>query len=132
MLIRREVDVGPLDEGYFLYFEEVDFCRRARRAGWRCWYVPGSRVVHLVGASTGVSDPRHKIKRMPDYWFESRRRYFVRNHGLAYAGLADLAKIAGLSLRRCRRILRRRTDPEPPRYLADQIRHSVFLRGPGT
>src|SRR5262249_25421828 len=42
MMIRRAVfrDIGLLDDGYFLYFEEVDFCLRARRAGWSCWYVP--------------------------------------------------------------------------------------------
>ena len=60
MIIRREVfeAIGLLDEGYFMYFEEVDFCRRARRAGWACWYVPSARVVHLVGQSSGVTDPR--------------------------------------------------------------------------
>ena len=59
MIIRRQVfeSIGLLDEGYFMYFEEVDFCRRARRAGWPCWYAPSSRVVHLVGQSSGVTDP---------------------------------------------------------------------------
>ena len=51
MIVRREVfdAVGLLDEHYFMYFEEVDFCLRARKAGWTCWYVPEARVVHLVG-----------------------------------------------------------------------------------
>ena len=41
MMIRREVfdAIGLLDENYFMYFEEVDFCLRAYRAGWTCWYV---------------------------------------------------------------------------------------------
>ena len=45
MIVRRAVfeRIGLLDEGYFMYFEEVDFCLRARRAGWPCWYVPASR-----------------------------------------------------------------------------------------
>ena len=43
-----------------MYFEEVDFCHRARRAGWPCWYVPAARVVHLVGQSSGVTDPRSR------------------------------------------------------------------------
>ena len=38
-----------------MYFEEVDFCLRAARAGWPCWYVPQCRVVHLVGQSSGVT-----------------------------------------------------------------------------
>ena len=54
--------VGLLDEGYFMYFEEVDFCLKAARAGWPCWYVPSSRVVHLVGQSSGVT----RAKAAPD------------------------------------------------------------------
>ena len=56
MLVRRAVfeSIGLLDDDYFLYFEEVDFCRRLA-AGWPCWYVPVSRVVHLVGQSLGVT-----------------------------------------------------------------------------
>src|SRR2546426_422348 len=58
MIIRRAVfdSVGLMDENYFMYYEEVDFCRRAHRAGWPCWYVPASRIVHLVGQSSGVTD----------------------------------------------------------------------------
>src|SRR5262249_24939007 len=58
MLVRRAVfdDIGLMDEGYFLYFEETDFCLRARRAGWPGWYVPASHVVHLVGQASGVTD----------------------------------------------------------------------------
>jgi len=56
MIIRREVfeQVGLLDEAYFMYYEEMDFCLQAKKAGWSCWYVPESRVVHLVGQSSGV------------------------------------------------------------------------------
>ena len=45
MLIRRAAwdDVGPLDEGYFMYMEEVDWCRRARGRGWQVWHHPGAR-----------------------------------------------------------------------------------------
>jgi N-acetylglucosaminyl-diphospho-decaprenol L-rhamnosyltransferase len=49
MMVRRQVlaEIGWMDEDFFLYFEEVDYCRRAQQAGWECWYVPDSRVVHL-------------------------------------------------------------------------------------
>ena len=42
MAFRRQVaeDIGFMDEGFFLYFEEVDYCVRARESGWECWYVP--------------------------------------------------------------------------------------------
>lgn len=59
MMIRRRVidEIGLMDEGYFLYFEEVDYCLAAYRKGWPCWYVPQSRVMHICGQSTGVSSP---------------------------------------------------------------------------
>ena len=46
--IRRELldAIGPLDEGYFLYFEETDFCLRAKQAGWSCWLVPVGNAPH--------------------------------------------------------------------------------------
>ncbi len=77
-MVRREVfdAVGLLDDGYFMYFEEVDFCLKASRAGWPCWYVPASRVVHLVGQSSGVTDASPAAKRRPRYWFDARTRYF--------------------------------------------------------
>lgn len=77
MMVRREVfeQVGLLDEEYFMYYEEVDFCLRARKVDWQCWHVPQSRVIHLVGAASGI-DTRKKSSRRPSYWFESRRRFF--------------------------------------------------------
>ena len=123
--------VGLMDEGYFMYFEEVDFCLAARRAGWPCWYVPASRVVHLVGAVSQMSDSRKHRKRRPAYWFDSRRRYFVKNHGRAYAAVADAAFLAGFSLYRLRRAVQRKADTDPPKMWADSVAHSVFLRGWG-
>jgi N-acetylglucosaminyl-diphospho-decaprenol L-rhamnosyltransferase len=130
MIVRRAVfeRVGLMDERYFLYFEEVDFCRRAKRAGWPCWYVPASRVVHLVGQSSGVTDAGRAARRVPAYWFRSRRRYFVRSHGRAYAFLADCAWAAGHALWRLRRRLQRKPDPDPPQLFGDFVRYN-FLTG---
>ena len=89
MAIRRAVldAIGPMDEGFFLYFEEVEFCLRARRAGWRCWFVPEARVLHFEGASTGIRIAR---RRRPAYWYNSRRRFFVKAYGVAGLFAADL------------------------------------------
>ncbi len=88
LIVRREVieKVGLMDDGYFLYFEEVDFCRRAQQAGWECWYVPESRVMHLEGASTGI---RATAKRRAKYWYDSRRRFFVKHYGITGLVAAD-------------------------------------------
>lgn len=88
LMIRRALldTVGDMDEGFFLYYEEVDFCQRARQAGWQVWFVPESQVVHLEGASTGIGN---MLRRRPAYWYDSRRRYFVKHFGAAGLMLAD-------------------------------------------
>lgn len=128
MIVRREVfrDIGLLDEGYYTYFEDVDFCFNARKAGWQIWYVPASRVVHLVSQTTGLGIK--KPDRRPPYAFEARRRYFLKNHDPLYAALADAALILMLALWRLR-VLLGKTDSTPPYFLRDSIKHSVFLTG---
>ena len=130
MLIRTDMmeAVGRLDEGYFMYYEESDLCLRAARAGWECWYLPESRVVHLVGQSSGVTSRNTALPRRPAYWFESRRRYFVRNYGRIYAMLADGAWVVGHALWRVRRFLQRKPDTDPPHLLGDFLRQSLFAR----
>jgi N-acetylglucosaminyl-diphospho-decaprenol L-rhamnosyltransferase len=128
MIIRHEVfqDVGLLDEGYYTYFDDIDFCFNAKRRGWLTWYVPASRVVHLVGQSTGVTT---RPKRLPSYLFEARRRYFLKNHSVSYAALADACMIFGLCLFRLRVLLTAKQDTTAPHLLKDSIRHSVFSKG---
>jgi len=129
LLIRREVfeTVGLMDEAYFLYYEETDFCLQAKRSGWQCWYVPTSRVMHIAGQSTGVTVRTDKPKRLPDYWFESRRRYFLKNHGLLYTAMTDWVWIHAFALWRMRRVVQRKPDTDPPNVLWDFIRNSVLL-----
>jgi N-acetylglucosaminyl-diphospho-decaprenol L-rhamnosyltransferase len=81
MLIRRAAweDVGPLDEGYFMYVEEVDWCQRARRRGWEIWHVPRAVVRHRAGAATS-----QRADAMFAQLWRSRLRYYQRFHGPAY------------------------------------------------
>ncbi|MEX0777509.1 MAG: glycosyltransferase family 2 protein [Phycisphaeraceae bacterium] len=133
MIIRTDLfaQLGLLmDDRYFMYFEEVDFCFEARRAGWSCWYVPSSHVVHLVGQSSGVTDTRRAPRRRPAYWFESRRRFFLRNRGFFRTALADLAFAVGFATWRVRRRLQGKPDTDPPHMLWDFLRHSVWMHGP--
>src|SRR4028118_285920 len=131
MIIRREVfeAAGLMDEDYFMYYEEMDFCLQAKKAGWSCWYVPESRVVHLVGQSSGVTDTKRPPKRLPQYLFDSRRRYFIKNYGWLYAALADHAWASGFALWRLRRVIQRKPDNDPPKVFGDFLRNSVLFRG---
>lgn len=131
MIVRREVfeQVGLLDEEYFMYYEETDFCLQANKAGWSCWYVPQSLVVHLVGQSSGVTDTKRPPKRLPQYWFDSRRRYFLKNYGWLKAALADAVWALGFAFWRLRRVAQGKPDNDPPNLLEDFLRNSVFFKG---
>jgi N-acetylglucosaminyl-diphospho-decaprenol L-rhamnosyltransferase len=120
-------EIGLLDEGLYTYFDDIDLCLRARRSGWETWYVPKSRVVHLEGAATGVT--KKATKRLPAYWFQARRRFFLKSYGPVYAAATDASYIAGLAIRRGRQWVLRTSDDDPPHLLADSIRNSVFGTG---
>jgi hypothetical protein len=85
--------------------------------------------MHIAGQSTGVTVRNQRPKRLPQYWFDSRRRYFIKNHGLVYAAVADAVWLVSFSLWRCRRAIQRKPDQDPPQLLQDFIRNSVFLKG---
>jgi len=125
MLIRRSVleRIGGFDESYFLYFEETDLCKRARAAGFETWHVPQSRVMHIRGQSTGVTVLNERPKRLPAYWFESRRRYYRKNHGLNYAMWADLAALSAGCVGHAKRVLK--GQPHTPYWLRDLLAQSV-------
>jgi N-acetylglucosaminyl-diphospho-decaprenol L-rhamnosyltransferase len=78
MMARREAveQVGPLDEGFFMYSEELDWCRRFREAGWRVVYLPTARIIHHEGKSSEqVVTARHI------HFQTSKVRYFRKHHG---------------------------------------------------
>ena len=83
VLVRRQVfeDIGLLDEEFFMYFEDVDFCKRAREAGWNIIHNPEAHVVHLRGGSSPVKSQAAKKKRLPRYFYESRSRYYHKHFG---------------------------------------------------
>lgn len=119
--------VGLFDERFFLYFEETDLCHRIADAGWHGMYLPDSRVVHVGGASTGVTENARK----PDYWFDSRFLYFTNRGGHSYAALATLAYLAGASIWTLRRVIERKDDRIAPHFLRDLVKHSVRNLMPG-
>ncbi len=115
MMIRKQLidDIGMLDEQFFLYFEEVDFFYRAASAGWQTWYVPEAKVMHIEGAATGIKSN----KRRPAYWYNSRRRFFIKHHGLLGLICADTLWGLGRFTYAVRRLLKlgaqgSTTDPE--------------------
>jgi N-acetylglucosaminyl-diphospho-decaprenol L-rhamnosyltransferase len=131
MLIRRSTfeSVGLFDEEFFLYFEEVDFCRRARRAGIPTWFVTGAPITHVGAAATGMMD---ETRPMPAYWFASRYRYFRKHHGPAYAAACDLARVLGTIAWRVKERALGRPAKSRPSLLRDLVAASCkHLRAGG-
>ena len=128
MMIRPRVfeAIGGLDENYFLYFEETDFCFRAKQAGYSTWYVPESRVMHISGQSTKVDERNVSPRRMPPYWFESRRRFFAVTYGKPRAMMIDVVALFAHALGWLKRILLFRTRTAIPHFLRDLGHHSIL------
>jgi GT2 family glycosyltransferase len=128
MMFRCEVldAIGGFDENYFLYFEETDFCYRAKKSGFSTWYVPESRVMHIGGQSTKVTERNVALKRLPSYWFESRRRYFVISYGATYAAVVDFSALLACTAGSFKRILQGRKARLVPHFLRDLAHHSTL------
>ncbi|MFM9853410.1 MAG: glycosyltransferase [Sphingomonadaceae bacterium] len=97
VMFRSDVlrSLGLFDDGFFLYFEEVELMHRISRAGWEIWHAPASRVMHVGGAATGVNAVATVKRALPEYCFTSRNRYFTLVHGTAAAARATRAWLIG-------------------------------------
>jgi len=122
VLIRRRVfeTVGLFDSGFFLYFEEVDLCRRAAKHGFQSWYLPQAEILHHAGAATGLGRAGAPPQ-MPAYWFASRQRYYWNHYGRILTYLADAGFVAGRVSWLLLAKLSGRSRDDPPRFLRDFV-----------
>ena len=103
--------LGPMDEGYFLYFEDAEYCLRARRAGWKIVPAPEAIMVHYRGGSGPVKAQAKAFKRLPAYYYSSRTRFLYQAHGRAGLLAANLAWHLGRVLAGLRRLTGRAVPP---------------------
>lgn len=84
LMVRREVveQVGGMDEAYFMYSEELDWCRRIKDAGWRVVYLPGAQVIHHEGKSSEQAVTARHVN-----FNRAKLRYFRKYHGRFAAAL---------------------------------------------
>jgi len=127
LLVRGEAlrRLGLLDEGYFMYCEEMDWQRRARRAGWRVYCVPSAHVVHVAGASSSQFRSRSFVA----LW-QSRLRYYQRYHSPAFNRAAARLLRAGLRAE-ARRARQQAPDDLPQRLAAYAEVEQMALSGKG-
>ncbi len=135
LLTRRAVleQVGGFDEGYFMYSEELDWCRRAALAGWQTVYLPTAEIIHYEGKSSEQVVAARHIR-----FHRSRVRYFRKFHGRATAETVRLAVLgmfavewlleAGKWLLGSRRELRRERVTAYAQLLRSGLRPASGLR----
>lgn len=87
MLAPRQVveEVGGMDEAYFMYSEELDWCRRIKDSGWRVVYYPEAQIIHYVGQSSDQAVVARHIN-----FQQAKLRYFRKYHGRFPAGVLRL------------------------------------------
>jgi GT2 family glycosyltransferase len=100
MAFRRQVweAAGPLDEGFRFYVQDLDFCLRARRAGWQVAVRPELRVLHHHGATIG-QDPGASRRQQHELLWTDLLRWARKQHGERWAGWAATALRVGAALR---------------------------------
>lgn len=97
MMVRREAiaDVGMFDTGYFIYSEEIDWCRRMAGAGWAILCAPSAKVVHHGGQSTGQLPDRMRPR-----LHRSRARYFQTHESRAFRRTLQTLMRVGVTLKK--------------------------------
>ena len=137
LLVRRAAldRIGLFDEGFFMYAEEKDLCRRLAAAGYRRVYHPAVSVLHYGGTSSATVTDR----RANEFW-RAQRRYLAKHHSAAGRTLIEwqtaaqrlaLAGAFAVLSRLPRSISRRTVDPELPASLVRQARLAVGRDDPG-
>lgn len=93
MLVRKEVigQVGVLDETFFMYGEDIDWCYRIKQAGWQIYYVPQTSIIHYKGASSRRKPYKiiYEFHRAMVLFHRKhyRQKYSVFTNGFVYAGI---------------------------------------------
>ena len=95
LLTRRTVldQVGGFDEGYFMYSEELDWCRRVKTAGWRVVYLPSAQIIHYEGKSSEQVVAARHIR-----FQTSKVRYFRKFHGRLAAATLRVFLLAAFAV----------------------------------
>lgn len=121
VLLRRQMVnvIGLMDDGFFMYFEDVEYCRRAVKAGWKIVHNPKARVVHLRGGSSPVKKRAVERKRLPRYYYASRTRYLYLAYGWLGLTTANLLWLFGRCISKSREIVEHRPLGVPDKQWLD-------------
>jgi N-acetylglucosaminyl-diphospho-decaprenol L-rhamnosyltransferase len=125
-LVRRTLidEIGLFDPRYFLYYEEVDHCRSAKRAGWEVVFYPGTTVVHIGGESAkSEGELTAGARQLEPLQIESELLYFRKNHGIASVWLDVALTALGDAFTIFKRLARRKR----PLAARSHLRHAALV-----
>jgi hypothetical protein len=131
LMVRREAigEVGLLDEGYFMYTEEADWCYRMKRRGWKVYYVPGASVIHLGGSSA-----RRYGSQILIHLYSSRNRFVSKHRGKGFAlvhrGVVILGALCRLPAFGLRSVVKR-SESQAASFQIKLLRWALFNRMEG-
>jgi GT2 family glycosyltransferase len=106
--MERARQVGFMDERFFFYFEETDWCKRISSAGWRVLFVPAAHVMHMQGESAHRRPVRARVQ-----FYLSRYKYFHKHTGALGVAILFLGLSCKLSLSIPLAVLRALLIPSP-------------------
>jgi N-acetylglucosaminyl-diphospho-decaprenol L-rhamnosyltransferase len=109
MLLRMEAvrDVGPFDDGYFMYSEELDWCLRAHRKGWEIWFEPAAVATHRLGGSSRLNELPMMVES-----YRSMYRFYAKHYPPAWTWAARLITRAAMLARALVLVFRRSRSSE--------------------
>jgi len=93
LMIRREVirQVGLLDERFYMFFEEVDWCFRAKKRGWKIYFIPRAEIIHYGGQSA-----RSTMSEMMIQGYKSKHKFFRKHYGILSEWIVKQMDLWGL------------------------------------
>jgi GT2 family glycosyltransferase len=95
-MIRKKVieEVGPLDERFFMYGEELDWCLRVKRAGWSVVYYPAAEIIHYKGESTKYNSRKAALE-----FYRAMYLFHKKHFAGDYGSITNLLIYSGIFLK---------------------------------
>ena len=96
LMVRREAitQVGLMDEQFHMYYEDVDWCFRIKKRGWKIYFIPLAQIIHYGGQSAWPNMPKMKIQR-----YKSRHKFFRKHYGILSEWIVRQMDLFGLILK---------------------------------
>ena len=110
MLIRRTVieQIGGLDENFFAYQEDTDFCRRTRMADWKIFFNPSAQIVHFAGEGGSGVQPFRSIVEWHRSYYLYYRKHFSKDYWFVFNGIYYLGMFIKLGISLLANLFRRK------------------------